>query len=222
MLQTFPTKAGTGISIFGDYGDLQMLYQTIHHFAETLDENRKEQKGQHQLLMNFAYEVRKAYSGQRLIEKLSFDGDDVEHTFYGFQLVWTDMLIFINTLRFNAAYTRTEKLHQGALYLLEFLVEKALFDYDAEGAHKIKYLMNAGINIADEHAFIIYQAIHIKFVSSTPGKERFRKIPELMTNNFSSWKEDYKVLVASFQQSAKKENCDVTELGFSEFPEIVW
>ncbi len=36
MLQSYRTKSGTGISIFGDYADLKILYDTIHNFAETL------------------------------------------------------------------------------------------------------------------------------------------------------------------------------------------
>ena len=222
MLQAFPTKNGTGISIFGDYGDLQMLYQTIHHFSETLDENRNHQKAQHELLMNFAYEVRKAVGGQRLVDKFSYSGDNIEHNFYGFQLVWTDIIIFINSLRWNAGYARSEKLHQAALYLLEYLVEKALFDYDAEGAEKIKPLLERGINVADEHAFIIYQAVHIKHVSDMPGKKRFRNLPNLLVSHFANWKPEYKNLIASFQQSAQEQNCAATDLEFLDFPEVLW
>lgn len=222
MLQAFPTKNGTGISIFGDYGDLKMLYQTIHHFSATLDENRNPQKAQYQLLMNFAYEVRKACSGQRLVDKFSYAGDDVEHSFYGFQLVWTDIIIFINSLRLNAGYARSERLHQAALYLLEHLVEKALVDYDAEGAGKIKPLLEGGINVADEHAFMIYQAVHIKYVSGRPGKKRFRNLPNLLASHFSSGSPEYQNLITSLQQSARQQNCAVTDLEFSEFPEILW
>lgn len=222
MLQSFPTKNGTGLSVFGNYADLHILYDTIQHFSDTLNDNQYPQRAQHQLLMNFAYEVRKAYSGQRLIEKFTFSGDDIEHTLYGFQFVWTDMLIFINTLRHNAGYIQSDRLHQAMLYLLEFVFEKALFEYDAEGANEIKNLIGQGINICDEHAFIIYQAVHIKFVSDRPGKERFRKIPQLLNDSFSSWRQGYKDIIRSFQKSAKEQNCEVTGLEFSDFPEIVW
>lgn len=222
MLQSFPTKSGTGISIFGDYGDLHILYDTIHHFANTLDDNKNPQKAQHKLLMNFAYEVRKAYSGQRLIEKLTYDSDNIENTFYGFQLVWTDILIFISVLRHNAGYAQSDKLHQANLYLLEFIVEKALFEYDAEGANQIKNFIGQGINITDEHAFIIYQALHIKYVTDKKGKTRFRKIPQLLSRHFFKWNSDYQQLIASFQQSAREQKCEVTDLEFSDFPEIVW
>ena len=53
MLQAYPTKSGTGLSIFGDYGDLKCLYGTINEMANTLDENNVRLKSQHQLLMKF-------------------------------------------------------------------------------------------------------------------------------------------------------------------------
>ena len=222
MLQSYPTKNGTGLSIFGHSGDLNILHDTIHHFANTLDDDKNPQKSQFQLLMNFAYEVRKASSGQRLTDKFIYSGDNIEHTSYGFQLVWTDVLIFISTLRRNAGYCQSDKIHQANLYILEFIVEKALFDYDPEGANQIKDFIARGINTNNDFAFILYQALHIKFVSDKPGKTRFRKIPKLIRGHFSEWEEDYKVLIASFQQSAKDQKCEVSDLEFSDFPEIVW
>jgi hypothetical protein len=223
MLQSYPTKNGTGISIFGNYADLNFLYHTIHHFAQSLDETEnKSQKAQSNLLMNFAYEVRKASTGSRLTEKFTYSGDNIEHTLYGFQLVWTDILIFISALRHNAGFNQSGKLQQAILYNLEHTVETSLFDYDAEGANQIKNFIGQGINITDEYAFIIYQALHIKYVTMKSGKTRFRKIPSLLVGHFSSWNVDYKELIASFQQSAKKQNCEVTDLEFSDFPEIMW
>ena len=53
MIQAYPTKNGTGIAIFGDYGDLYALYQSVHEVANSLDENNIQLSGQHKLLMNF-------------------------------------------------------------------------------------------------------------------------------------------------------------------------
>jgi len=154
MLQGYPTKNGTGISILGDYGDLANLYETVHHFASTLNENNPIQKPQHQLLMNFAYEIRQSYSGQRETEKVKFNGD-IEYSYYGFQLVWTDILIFISVLRHNAGYAQSDKLHQANLYMLEYVVEKALFEYDPEGASAIKEYICQRINFMNKYAFLI-------------------------------------------------------------------
>ncbi len=222
MLQAFPTKNGTGISIFGDFRELNLLYDTIHHFGSILDENKYPEKAQHLLLMNFAYEVRKSFSGQRFTKKIKFEGDDFEHTLYGFQLVWTDILIFMNVLRFNAGFIQSDKLHQAVMYGLEYIVEQAMFDYDPEGANELKSFIGRRINIHSVYAFIIYQALHIKFISTSPGKPRFRKIPVLISGYFSEWGQFYKSLISSFKKSAKENKCEITDLEFSEFPEIVW
>ncbi|MFT4152892.1 DUF6904 family protein [Parafilimonas sp.] len=222
MLQAYPTKNGTGISIFSNYGGLTLLYDTIHHIANSLNQKDSSQEAQFQLLMNFAYEVRKASSGQRLKEQFTFDGDDIRHTLYGFQLVWTDILIFINTLRYNAGYIQTDKLQQAVLYLLEYITEQALFDYDPVGASSIKELVAQRINVRSQYAFIIYQALHIKYVTEKAGKARFRKIPELIAAHFSEWRQEHKNLVASFQRLAKEQDCSIADLEFSDFPEIVW
>ncbi|MBE2290196.1 MAG: hypothetical protein IAE95_11620 [Chitinophagaceae bacterium] len=169
MLQAYPTKSGTGITILGDYGDLASLYSTVQHVADTLKESNRYQKGQFQLLMNFCYEIRKAYSGQRDKEKITFDSGD-EHSYYAFRVVWTDILIFISVLRHNAGYAQSDKFNQACMYLVEYFVEKALFEYDPEGANIIKEFIAQRINIRDQYAFLIYQAVHIKFVTEKPGK----------------------------------------------------
>nr|WP_319511382.1 hypothetical protein [uncultured Draconibacterium sp.] len=222
MLQGYPTKSGTGISIFGDYGDLYSLYSTVHEIANSLDEYNERLKAQNQLLMNFAYEIRKAYSGNRLTDKLIFEGDDKEMYYYGFHCVWTDILIFIATLRYNAGYIQTEKLHQANLYMLEYVVEKAMFDYDAEGASIIQYFIGQRINVTNKFAFIIYQALHIHFVSARTGKKRFRNIPSLIGDFFSERGQEYKNLIASFETSAIEQNCEITDLEFDTFPDIKW
>lgn len=222
MLHASPTKNGTGITIYGDFGELGLLYEFIHHISCSLDEAGKHTKAQHQLLMNFAYEVRKAYSGMRLFKELEYSGDDKRYPNYGFQLVWTDILVFISTLRNCAGYISTNKLQQSILYQLEYAVEEAAATYDAEGAKLISDLLRHQINTSSEYAFIIYQALHIQFVSERPGKTRFRKLPRLVNDLFSPWSNDYKGLISSFRRSAIEQNCDITDLEFSDFPEIKW
>ncbi|QKJ32439.1 hypothetical protein HQ865_22630 [Mucilaginibacter mali] len=222
MLQAIPTKNGTGVSIYGDYGDLKSLYEAVDHIANTLNGDNKFQKGQHQLLMNFAYEIRKGYSGLRLTEEMRFPGEQHTLHYYGFQLVWTDILIFISTLRHNAGYIQTDRLQQATLYLLEYVIEKALDDYDRAAASEIKNFITYGIPVSNEYSFIIYQAIHIEYVSGKSGKARFKKIPKLLNNYFNTWAPEYKSLIASFEQSAKEQNCEITDLEFQDFPDIKW
>lgn len=222
MLLAYPTKRGTGISVFGDYGDLSSLYKTVHDVASTLDENNIRSKAQNQLLMNFAYEIRKAYSGNRLTDKVKFASDNYELHYYGFQLIWTDVLIFISVLRHNAGYIQINKRDQANMYLLEHAVENALFEYDPEGANEIQHFIAQRMHISNPFAFIIYQALHIKFVTDKPGKKRFRNIPNLIGNYFSEWRQEYKDLISSFERTARERKCEITDLEFEDFPDILW
>lgn len=222
MLQGYPTKNGTGISIFGDYGDLFSLYKTVHKIASTLGENHEKLPAQSQLLMNLAYDIRMAYTGQSLLDNLKLEGSDKAITYYGFSCVWTDLLIIISVLRHNAGYMRTDRLMQSNLYLLEYVTEKALLAYDAEGANLIQPFIGQRIDITDKYAFQIFQALHIKFVTERTGKKRFRDIPQLLTGYFSEGHQEYKKLIRTFELSAKEQNCEITDLDFDEFPEIKW
>lgn len=221
MLQAYPTKKGTGIEIYGTRDDLVVLYETVHKIANTLDEYNKFQKAQFQLLMNFAYEIRKGYEGSRLVNDIPSE-DETKIRFYGFQLVWTDVLIFISTLRHNAGYLKTDRLDQANMYILEYITEKALFAYDAEGANNIRNFIGQRIDITNKLSFVIYQALQIKYVTSPAGKKRFRNIPNLLITHFSEWLPEYKSLVHSLEISAKEHNCDITDLEFDDFPEIKW
>lgn len=223
MLQANNTKNGTGIAIYGTYTELRMLYDTIHHFAETLSEYKhKSDAAQSKLLMNFAYEVRKAKDESRLKDKFEFIGDNTLHELLGFQLVWTDIVIFLNLLRHCAGYTQSDKMHQAILYNLEYAVETAMTDYDPHGAHLVKEFLRYRLNITDEFAFILYQAAHIDFIRQKKGVKRFRELPRLLNNYFSKREKGYTDTVALFVVEASVQDTDVHEMEFRDFPEIVW
>lgn len=86
--------------------------------------------------MNFAYETRKAYQGSRSLKSfVQLNGEKIEYE--GFDIVWTDVLIFLNVLRNQAGYMSTNKLMQSVLYSLEAGVEVAIRTYDPESAEEI-------------------------------------------------------------------------------------
>ena len=157
-----------------------------------------------------------------MLDKITFDGDKSEMQYYGFQIVWTDILIFISALRHNAGYIQTNKLRQANMYMLEYIVEKALFDYDPQGANAIQHFIGQRIDITNQYAFILYQALQIKYVTAKPGKQRFRNIPSLIIGYFSEWRQEYKDLIHKFESSAKEQNCEITDLEITDFPEILW
>lgn len=220
MLQGFPTKKGTGISIYGDYGDLANLYETVHKVANRLDDSKASMKGQSQLLMSFAYELRKAYSGQRLIEKLTWSNSDVV-SYYGFNYLWTDLLFTISALRANAGYVVTDELDQANLYLLEFVTRKALRQYDSSGAAQIEEYIGKWINVGNELVFLVNQAIDIEYLNLKPSKSRFRGIPKLLSK-YSTHTPEYARFRQDLEESAAQLNCKVLDIEFDGFPEILW
>lgn len=221
MIKTFPTKSGTGISIYGLADDLKYAYDVVHYLATTLDEGNIELKGRHQLLMNFAYEIRKAYQGSRSLKTfIQQYGEEIEYV--GIDVVWTDILIFLNVLRDQAGYIPTNRRMQSALYSLEAGIDDAIRAYDPEGADEILSFIKNRFAVRGPYCFILYQAVHIEFVGQSSGKRRFRKIPFLLSSYFSEFHEIHIDFVKSLEASAKQQNCDPTELGYSEFPEIKW
>lgn len=219
MLQASPTKSGTGIAILGDYADLVTLYQLVHTMATSLSEENEHQKGRHQLLMNFAYEIRKAYQEHRLTEKVEYL-DGKTYDYYGFQLVWTDILVFTNVLRERAGYLTTSKLQQSILYLLEHVIETAALEYDAEGGQRIKEFIGDGI-LLDQYAFLLHQALHIHYVSQKGGTRRFRNIPTYISSYFNQGPGRNEV-ISSFEASALQQECKAIDMEFAAFPDIKW
>ncbi len=220
MLTSEPTKHGTGIAIYGNYDELDFLYSIVHRLSDALGEGNEYQRGQYMLLMNFAYEVRKAKEQSRLIEEIDADGGKI--TIYGFQVVWTDLMIFLSTLRHNAGYISLDKLEQSFLYMLEFIAEDAARRYDAEGANNLKPIFSTGVYIGHKYVFQIYQTIHSEFISAHKGKRRFRNISDFLWSYLSPQSRDHIDLVDSLEYSAKKHNCSVFDLEVTDFPDIIW
>ncbi|ULQ55862.1 hypothetical protein KJS94_14525 [Flavihumibacter rivuli] len=222
MLFAHPTKNGTGIAIYGHKDELSILHSTIHFISDVLDESHPIQFAHHQLLMNLAYEVRKAGDGLRLTQSMPLDDNEGISYVLGFQIAWTDILVFTNILRKYVGYRESNKLQQAILYNLEYCLEKAMTDYDPIGSVQLKEYIGERINMHSEFDFILYQALHIRFVTERPGKIRFRKITKLIDGFYFEWNKDYKETIANVKRSAKENNCDWKDLSFSEFPDIVW
>ncbi len=220
MLTSEPTKNGTGIAIYGNYDELDFLYSIVHRVGDTLSESNEYQRGQNMLLMNFAYEIRKAKDQSRLIEKIDIDGEGM--TTYGFRVVWTDLLIFLSVLRNNAGYISLDKLEQSFLYMLEFVAEDSARRYDANGAENLKPIFASGVYVGHKYIFQIYQTIHTELISTTKGKRRFRNISDFLWNYLSPASHDHNDLVDSLEFSAKKNSCSVFDLEIGDFPEIEW
>lgn len=221
MLQGYPTRNGTGITIYGDYNDLRTLYWMVIKISER--PSLIADDPQSVTLMAFAYEVRKAYSGQRLKEELIFD-EDRKIEYLGFQYLWTDLLLILNVLRYQAGYVATNELDQANLYLHEHITKKALESYDPEGAVSLKDLIGQRIYINDPLLCQINEFVNIEYLKQKPTKKRFRSLHLLKSNHFSPFSKEGKELRQFLEAKANEIKALVTEISFDdkEFPDIIW
>lgn len=220
MLQFEPTKHGTGVTILGDYGDLKSLHQTFWNLMpESRDISMRERN---RLLTIMSYEIRHASQHDRLCEKRYYDNDN-EVTYYGCQIEWICLLFTISCLRYNAGYVAIDKRDLANLILLEHLTEQSMLMYDSQGASILKDFINARINVSDELVYHTYQAIWYTFVTMPTGKQRFRKIPELIGKYGTLWSPDYKAMKTHFDELTKDGKATVCDFE-TQFEDIkvVW
>jgi len=221
MLQGFTTKKGTGISIYGDYNDLKFLHQTLYKSCDTPNDDDKNPISN--IILNFAYEVRKAYSRNRLKEVLTFDGvNDIEYL--GFNYLWTDLLVTISALRHQAGYITTDEIDQANIYILEYITKMALEQYDEKGALILKNYIGQRIDIEQPLLEQILQYINIAYLEEKPTKTRFRNIDNYL-HHFASSTHEHKDFLIILEQRAMQMNCKPMELTFGDenYPEeIIW
>lgn len=176
MLQACPTTKGTGIVLYGDYADLYNLYTT---FQKLFKEDTEIERERTRILTIMSYEIRHAYQGDRLVKKIAYDADNIV-SYYGCRIDWITLLYTISCLRDHAGFVILDELDHANLLLLEYWCKKALFEYDAQGANTIQNFINARINTHDKFVYLIHQEIVNQFFRMKPGKNRFRRIPELL------------------------------------------
>lgn len=219
MLQSNPSKKGTGIEIWGDYGDLAGLHKTIHKIGNRLNEYDDKFKGQSDIIMAFAYEIRKSFEGFRMRETFSFDSKN-KVDYYGFQYLWTDLLFAVSVLRLNAGYVTMDELDQANLYILEYNLKTSLTRYDPKGAEVIKLFIGQRINVHDPLIFLMLQGINFEYLSQRPSKTRFRNIPNLIIGYTSPFSETHKLWKADLESEAKKHNCELLQIEYGDYPDF--
>lgn len=208
MLTGFPTKRGTGIAIYGDHADLRSLYTTVHKFSEK--QGQAPTSSQATILMNFAYEVRKAYEDQRLNDSLTVFGAEVRYP--GFNFLWTDVLVLSNVAHRRASQTNTGELDYVNLVMLDRIIREAMEAYDPVGAGQLRNFIGQRIDVSSSMLVQISEYVTAEYLSQRPSKKRFRSIVEMFIKFFSTHTKDHQELMATFAVRALELNCEPQEL----------
>ncbi len=211
MLTAYPTKYGTGIEIYGDYYDFRSLHQVLHN----IDQHIADVAFDGDFYMGLAYEVRKAYSGNRLKKKMQAED---EAFYYGFQFSWPDILFTLNILRQRVGYMGSFHEVNAHLFALEHITMEALRQYDASAAIElVKWITEHKI------AFYVYSdkaldEARMRHYREKNGKTRFRKLHQHM-KLLLPYSREHHALTEKYDQRAKKLKCKVEDL---KFPPEAW
>jgi hypothetical protein len=217
MILTVPTKYAAGIIIWGDYWDLQSLYETIHELVEGSTFN----KGIKETVLGLAYDIRHAYQRDREEETFGHDQYD-KVTYRGAKILWPIILFQVNALRYFASFQPTTKEQQANLYRMEACLEKSLYEVDRKvGAECVEWLNFPSPLSTDYYCQYLTEASK-KYIEGGIGKARFKKLPAIL-RSFYPMSPAYKEFAAYLEATAKEQNCSPHELhDRSEGPELKW
>lgn len=114
-------KNHAGIVLCGDYQTFTSLHEVIHDANDRSPIIRKKEGW----FLGLAYDVRKAYEGQRRTLK-SPDGYPEIGPRFGVEILWPVLLLQARMLRASMGFIDTTKHMQSHAYALEGVIEEAL------------------------------------------------------------------------------------------------
>ncbi len=225
MIYILPTKRGIGVELWGNYEDLNNLYEVIGKFWN--DENKLNYIGaenRDKLISGFSYEIRKAYEGSRLKRKASHYSLE-EGKYFGTQISWVHILFSLTALKFNMRYSETTKYDISTFLLLEFWLEKAMNSYDEIGAKNLIGYIEDGLYGANEYIYHYMRSINLDYFLLGGGKRAFRKLPELLKKGIF-FTEEYESFKTFLENDAKRLGCAINDMDINDddvyYDEIKW
>lgn len=205
MLIGSATKFGTGICIMGDYLDLDSLYKTIHFVDSKLDENSESN-----LLLSFAYEIRKAKDGSRgkinLIDGIKY---------YSTNIFWHRFILATNLLRKRLGYLDGNLDHLANVTRLEYFGMNELRKFDKlYGDDLCNWFLKKHV-CSDSLLEVFDTYLTFDLIKKKDGKQRFKFLAENMDIFLFNSKERIN-FISKLNYVSKNLNCPLEELTISD------
>ena len=131
MLQFDLTKRRAGLVLWGDTWSLHAVHDLVHKVNEESPLVRDKEG----FLLGLAYDVRKAFEGQR--EKAVRERFEDKCPIYGVEILWPVIAAQVAMLRASMAFIPTDRMDQSVMYELEHLIERAVRELSPAGAEQI-------------------------------------------------------------------------------------
>jgi hypothetical protein len=139
-------KNDAGIALFSDYLSFKRAHEILHDVNERSPVIRDKEG----FFLALAYDVRKAYEGQRMKQEADPMYPEIG-TRLGFEILWPTLLVQCRQLRDSLAFIDHSKEHQIVAYELEFVTEQAL---DAEFRENISDIRAQWQRLSARHPFL--------------------------------------------------------------------
>lgn len=213
-----PTRKGTGVTVWGTYDDLTNLYDAIKHL--NLWEYTHDNRGSIERIIDvFSYELRHAYQGNRKTKQITYrDGQSIK--VYGFHCTWVELLFTTSCIRRKCSYSEVSKFQHGTFLLLESEIERALYEYDPQGAVFIEHFINH-TDVSSDKLWHHFNEILLYFLHQPAGKKRFRDLP-VMLRSGSQFSPMNSYIENSIKNTQDALRCELWEIEYLQPDNIVW
>ena len=172
MLEIKLTPKHAGVVIWGDIWALNGVYELIHR----VNENSPIIENKEGFFLGLAYDLRKAFEGQRKKDKREFFEDRCR--IYGVEILWPVIVSQVGLLRASMAFIPTTRHAQSIAYELESLIESAARE-DLPGREEQIMEQMRRIGEAQTHVEKVIESRCHYFIDFPP-KDRLRMLPAVL------------------------------------------
>lgn len=165
MLEFKLTPRHAGLSLWGDRAALERLHEFVHGVVEE-SEVIVDKEG---FVLGLAYDVRKAFEGQRSVGTRSHF-DDEQCRIYGVEILWPVILIQTSLLRHAMGFIPTNALDQSIMYELEYVVESAARAAVPATADDVLHWSRRACVASYEHLDSVLNSRCVYFIETAPAK----------------------------------------------------
>lgn len=183
MLSSEKLSRYEGLRLMGSAESLREFHTLLHDVNERSVLIRDKEG----FFLAFAYDIRKAYEGQRTKRR---PNPEVPHAgrMLGVEILWPTLLVQARMLRASLGFMDSTKRHQAYTYALDAIIEEGLaqdFGSDYKAIHE-QYLM-----LSPEHPYLEDAIIsRAELYAAWPASERRRRIVNLLESldpMYRSW-----------------------------------
>ncbi len=220
MIFAKPTKHGAGIIIHGDYYDLVNLHESVCHLTQKTVHGAAIEE----FALGLAYEVRKAYEGQREQHQFRREllGSETD-SYFSFQELWPAFLMQLAVLRWLAGFQPTNRNQQADLFRLEACAEQALTAYDPFVGNRCLQWLTLFPGVTSNYLFQFVGNCCLDYISGrTSGKARFKRLPDIL-NMLLQISDEYRDFEEHLERTARSQGSSAEHLvDRGDWPEFKW